>query len=804
MSNGGSKMLKDIAGIKLCGANYAAPTELLLFDPIEGTKEKYIKGTILYGRNGAGKSTISKAIRKYKGEEDSHISQAVFIDKNGAEVALSEEEKEAVFVFDEKYIDDNVRIQEDGLETIVMLGSQIGIEDEINELNDKYEEQKGVCDRISEQLKILTNKNNLNAPEYWRNKMKESLQGNDNWAGRDKRIKGNIQNTGVNEGTYKRFLSKKPKENRDGLILAFEEKMQELEKAKSGEQEIKEKVPQLKGKFDFNKVSILLQEKIEKPVLSEREQYLLGLCQEHKSHRVEEIKSVFTTPETVRCPFCFQAVSSEYKWDLIKSIEKVLSKQVEEHKEKLQGAILDSITIDLRAYEKLGETYRETCDSISKLNSEIQAINAEIIKKHDDPYETIVFEAETAENLYVKVAEMLAKLEEARLKYNISACNTDEIIKQLHEINEQIAFYDIKEKYDKYVEKDKELNQKTESLQKEHEREKKLKEKLGELNEKRKNTRIALSQINNCLKYIFFSDNRLKIENRDDRYYLLSNGCPVKPNQISVGERNILGLCYYFTTMFQNKEISKVHEQEYLLIIDDPVSSFDMENKVGIMSFLKFQLSRYLTGNKNTRVMITTHDIMVCYDLQKIMKEINEGSKQIWPNTQISYKTYELKNSKLNDFINKRNEYSELIKQIYQFAQNTGQGDDIVIGNIMRQVLEAFSTFEYKKSIEEVTTDSVILKLLPEEHRSYFENLMYRLVLHGGSHREEQIKALEDLNFYEFITIEEKRRTARDILCFLYLVNKEHLIAHIGRGKKIETDLEQWCNEIKNRSCVLQ
>ena len=59
---------------------------------------------------------------------------------------------------------------------------------------------------------------------------------------------------------------------------------------------------------------------------------------------------------------------------------------------------------------------------------------------------------------------------------------------------------------------------------------------------------------------------------------------------------------------------------------------------------------------------------------------------------------------------------------------------EIIIGNIIRQVLEAFSTFQYKKNIEKVSTDTYILEAIPEEFRSYFSNLMYRLVLHGGSH----------------------------------------------------------------------
>ena len=51
----------------------------------------------------------------------------------------------------------------------------------------------------------------------------------------------------------------------------------------------------------------------------------------------------------------------------------------------------------------------------------------------------------------------------------------------------------------------------------------------------------------------------------------------------------------------------------------------------------------------------------------------------------------------------------------------------------MRQMLEAFSTFQYKKGFDDISTDQSILALLPEDvYKTYFENLMYRLILNNG------------------------------------------------------------------------
>lgn len=120
---------------------------------------------------------------------------------------------------------------------------------------------------------------------------------------------------------------------------------------------------------------------------------------------------------------------------------------------------------------------------------------------------------------------------------------------------------------------------------------------------------------------------------------------------------------------------------------------------------------------------------------------------------------FELNDESLVQFQYKnRQEYTELIQTIYAYGQGQADNQEIVIGNIMRQTLEAFSTFEFKKGIDKISTDDNILSLLGcSEYRVYFKNLMYRLVLHGGSHKEDQVKAMKDMNFFTLISEREKK-----------------------------------------------
>ena len=63
---------------------------------------------------------------------------------------------------------------------------------------------------------------------------------------------------------------------------------------------------------------------------------------------------------------------------------------------------------------------------------------------------------------------------------------------------------------------------------------------------------------------------------------------------------------------------------------------------------------------------------------------------------------------------------------------------------------------------------------------------------------------MSDLNFFSHISDVEKQRTARDILCFIYLLNKQHLLAHLETiDTAADNVLAMWCKEIQERAAVI-
>lgn len=52
-----------------------------------------------------------------------------------------------------------------------------------------------------------------------------------------------------------------------------------------------------------------------------------------------------------------------------------------------------------------------------------------------------------------------------------------------------------------------------------------------------------------------------------------------------------------------------MYKDTYFLVLDDPISSFDFENKIGIYNYLRKQFKLLFENNEFSQLLITTHDM---------------------------------------------------------------------------------------------------------------------------------------------------------------------------------------------------
>ena len=134
---------------------------------------------------------------------------------------------------------------------------------------------------------------------------------------------------------------------------------------------------------------------------------------------------------------------------------------------------------------------------------------------------------------------------------------------------------------------------------------------------------LSADDINNHLKYIFFHENRLKIEYSDNVYKVKSNGSDIPPSGLSMGERNIIALSYFISTLNLKLNRNMEFSRNCLIIFDDPISSLDQNNNIGLYSYFRSIFSSIL-NNSDSNIIVLTHRLEVAYHFEELFKDISK------------------------------------------------------------------------------------------------------------------------------------------------------------------------------------
>lgn len=315
-----------------------------------------------------------------------------------------------------------------------------------------------------------------------------------------------------------------------------------------------------------------------------------------------------------------------------------------------------------------------------------------------------------------------------------------------------------------------------------------------ELNRKveseRKSTEGFLDKINYYAARTFYSKDRLEFtKSRDKLYEVKSRGKKLDNlNQLSTAEQNIVNLIYFFSRILDEIEVNHV-TQKVLIVLDDPIASTDFENKIGIYSFLREQIMILSEKINNFTCLIFTHDEEVYYHFDKLFSDLK-----------LKIQRYELSHENgLMQINSENNFYSKHITDIYLFALGHKKDLRFYIGNVMRKVLEGYSTFNYCMGMEELST-SVEIKneLSTQEEKGLFANFLYRLVLNSESHQSDNSKKTEH-NRVDYFSEQEKRNTAKIVISLLYRLNPLYVERHIADFLETSEEFKQFKKEKENK-----
>lgn len=787
-------MIERLTGITIRSPYFSAKPTLVFFPEDKETK-RIKRAALMFGHNGSGKSTIAKGFREYV---DATTPRSVEIEPVCGKKIWTphpDAQPEKIFVFDETYIERSVKIRSDGLDAIVLFGEQVQLEQQIQELDKEIEQLEIQLQQQEKDNEKYSDRSDPQSPLYWIGSLTKILKRPGGWSETlGMKINGRKTNAPVNDAEIDRIGRLAPEKTEEATRKEFNRAFSIFSGVDDASTKVDTEIKQIPIKSDLeNHAETMLKSVLQRPFLTARETELLQLF---GIKAVGDSKVFLSEPSHQVCPTCLQPISEDYRKDMMVRIEKILNSEVDAYCQDLQKLLLQEIPVSsYDIYREIDRTaYLMVIDSIHRARTAITAHNLCIQSKIDDPFTPMEYDRSIRLlEAFQSLNAALSKLEAARQSYNAVVDDRKKTAKYLQRLLDDLAHYQIADAYASLC-KQRDAQEKDAGVYRSlKEKSDELDRKRNQLDVKRKNFQIAVNQINQSLEYIFYAKNRLVLELGEDHFYhLRCRGQAVKPEQISCGERNALALSYFFTEVTRNTDTRRLYQDEVLLVIDDPVSSFDMENRIGILSFLRLKLDQMLTGCATTKILIMTHDISVLLDLDKALGEILKGKQ--------NYSLFRLQDKQLvkfpNDKHSKYNEYTALIQQVYHYARNPEPSLDLVIGNMMRRVLEAFSSFSYKIGVTNIGTKSEVLALLPNEaSRIYFQNSMYRLVVHGESHFEDAVRSAPETTFFSTLSDAEKQRTARDILCLIYQLNKLHLLKHLPQGA--QKDLDNWWRAIQ-------
>ena len=751
-----------------------------------------LRSMIIFGRNGTGKSTISKSISSLR-----DISEDITLinEKNRVSntINITDRDKETIFVYNEEFQNEKVTfIENERFEAIVLIDDQ-------KDLMSKIALNKSEVKRL--ESKLTQYNDALSTAE---NDIKESIVGTKKSRWKSIFSELNDKNPYFNASLINRISSSVSSRSVVELGENLSNLIKEIESAKNEKRinrcsEVEIPINEIKNKLK------IIAEPVSMIELTERENQIIEILGNNVDSSIEKTENILKGNSN-NCPTCFQEINEDYKRDTLAQLKSVLKKQllnneISEHIECIDQVIkiseliiaeLDFVDLDKRIEEDVRISLNK---SIEDLKSKLNLMIKKLKDKKSNVYRTSDFNDETlfkAKNAY---DVSLSKYNRACDEYNIRFNKLDENIKEANKLNDKLAYKETENFCKELFENREKINKAEKSIEE-------LNEEIVKDEQSVKNTTLALNNINKQLGRVFYESERLKLEQEDGFYYVLSRGKRTKLSSLSTGERNAIGLCYFFSIVNQNQNVDNQYNLPLLIVLDDPVSSFDHEIKLGIYSLLIGEIEKIGIGNENSKILILTHDSDVYYNCFKIFEDILDADgKRVFRDNQIKLKQLNSMTG-IETAEKEENFYSTQLTKIYDFACIEDEECDFAkefspyIGNVMRRVLEAFSTFNYQKGISELSSNEVLLSesIDDREERELLKSHMYRLLLNGESHYSDKIYGITERDREVLLTIKQKIQTARFVLVLLYSLNPIHLKYQINNLD--QTILERWKSDL--------
>ena len=309
-----------------------------------------------------------------------------------------------------------------------------------------------------------------------------------------------------------------------------------------------------------------------------------------------------------------------------------------------------------------------------------------------------------------------------------------------------------------------------------------------------RDTKKANDNINFLLS-IVFGGNVISVNYGENGYEIIKENGRIYPSSLSTGEQNIVSLCYFFAQMMNGEKCGSIQEflaGNRIIILDDPLSSFDFGNKYGVIRLLDYVMNLMSKDESESKLIIMTHDPETAIELSKIARGRLGGKKVKCCEISNNDGNALLKNVKFDGI----DEYKNILGKMYGIA--VGKEDaEMPAPNEVRRVWEAFLRFEL--GVSSVSDRKAIEKIrdyYSEESSKYkfLDSFMSYAFIHQDSHSASQMLFF-NFSLFPVLSDEDFRKHIRQIICFIHIVSPLHIASRLSNDG---TEAQKYREELEN------
>ncbi|MDD3834495.1 MAG: AAA family ATPase [Sulfurimonas sp.] len=667
------------------------------------------KYNLFYGWNGSGKSTLSCVFRcienRTRSDKFPSSEFTVLID-NGKSITQTNvaETNLNVYTFNHDFIDENISWNSVVKSILLVDKAKIKEREKLEELKKVQKTNSEAHSKEAEEIKKLVGVVSKFETDSARH-MKTSLQSIDTtdryYLNYDKR-------------KFEAFINSHLEATKLNDSLLNDQKIIELtNSAKPDQKSPITFTQQTINQETFTKAKERLDDLLKSSVISKTIQRLV----EHNDIKswVETGLSLHKHHELYQCEFCGNTITEERT----KQLESHFNDDYKAFQERLikaDGWLINQYIQPptLPAASDLYDEFKKEYDEASKtLNNTIAALNKEITAWHTVLKEKTSNPLETGLTVEVISASSIKAFNDAMTgihatvnKHNHKSSNfQEETTKakkklELHYVTTEVRDFGYHEKKKKIVERTTENSKLKTTIDS-------RKSEIRTIEDSLSNEGLGAEQFNESLhKFLGRSELTLRFNPIQKGYEILRNDSEPAQGKLSEGEKTAIAFVYFITKLKEND--NKI--EDTIVVIDDPVSSFDSNHLFHSYSFLRSNC------DKAKQLFVLTHNFTYFKLVRDWFEGVNRNRKRKNPPKDpnaffytIEATTSAPRHSTIKDadfsLVNYNSEYHYIFSRLHNYKDHSSlsRDDAFLTANLARKLLESFFSFKFPKHRNDIS-----------------------------------------------------------------------------------------------------